>query len=99
MDVKQNGPGPVLLRGQGLCESRGGRTGILVPNSHYGHGGRKATFNERSVIIPTVVLTDTVFVTLFSTTVETVRYITHQLFCKPEFLTNLVPCSGGSQLP
>ena len=41
---------PVLLRGQELCKSRGGPPGLPVPNSHYGHGGRKALLNERSAI-------------------------------------------------
>ena len=27
------------------CESRGGRSGLPVPNSPYGHCGRKATLN------------------------------------------------------
>ena len=29
-----------------MCESRGGRPGLLVPSSRYGLGGRKATLNE-----------------------------------------------------
>ena len=32
-------------RAQELCESRGGRPGLPVPNSHYGLCGRKATLN------------------------------------------------------
>ena len=32
-------------RAQELCESRGGRPGLAVPNSPYGLCGRKATLN------------------------------------------------------
>ena len=32
-------------RGHELCESRGGRPGLPVPNSQYGLFGRKATLN------------------------------------------------------
>ena len=35
------------LRAQELCESRGGRPGLPVPNTPYGLCGRKATLNER----------------------------------------------------
>ena len=35
----------VKLRAQGLCESRGGRNGLPVPNSPYGLCGRNATLN------------------------------------------------------
>ena len=31
-----------------LCESRGGRPGLPVPNSPYGLCGRETTFNERT---------------------------------------------------
>ena len=31
-----------------LCESRGGRPGLPVPNSPYGLCGREATLNERT---------------------------------------------------
>ena len=34
-------------RDQELCESRGGRSGLPVPNSPYGLCGRKATLNLR----------------------------------------------------
>ena len=34
------------FRAQELCESRGGRTGLSVPNSSYGLSGRKATLNS-----------------------------------------------------
>ena len=34
-----------LLRALELCESRGGRPGLSVPNSPYGLCGRKATLN------------------------------------------------------
>ena len=33
------------VRAQELCESRGGRPGLPVPNSPYGPCGRKATLN------------------------------------------------------
>ena len=33
------------VRAQELCESRGGRPGLPVPNSSYGLYGRKATLN------------------------------------------------------
>ena len=33
------------VRGQELCEGRGGRPGLLVPNRPYGLCGRKATLN------------------------------------------------------
>ena len=34
------------VRAQELCESRGGRPGLPVPNSPYGLCGRKATLNS-----------------------------------------------------
>ena len=34
-----------LMRALELCESRGGRPGLHVPNSPYGLCGRKATLN------------------------------------------------------
>ena len=34
----------LTFRAQELCESRGGRPGLPVPNSPYGFCGRKATF-------------------------------------------------------
>ena len=37
---------PSSLRAQELCESRGGRRGLPVPNSPYGLCGRKATPNS-----------------------------------------------------
>ena len=37
------------IRAQELCESRGGRPGLPVPNSPYGLCGRKATVNLREV--------------------------------------------------
>ena len=37
------------VRAQGLCESRGGRPGLPVPNSPYGLCGRKATLNLKFV--------------------------------------------------
>ena len=39
-----------LIRAQELCESRGGRAGLPVPNSPYGLCGRKATLNLNSLI-------------------------------------------------
>ena len=33
------------VRAQELCENRGGRPGLPVPNSPYGLRGRKATLN------------------------------------------------------
>ena len=36
----------LLIRAQKLCESRGGRSGLPVPNSPYGLCGRKATLLE-----------------------------------------------------
>ena len=36
----------LLRRVQELCESRGGRLGLPVPNSPYGLCGHKATLNE-----------------------------------------------------
>ena len=35
-----------VFRAQELCESRGGRPGLPVPNSLYGLCGRKATLNS-----------------------------------------------------
>ena len=35
----------LMIRGQELCESRGGRPGLSVPNGPYGLCGRKATLN------------------------------------------------------
>ena len=43
---------PHIIRERGrvqeLCESRGGRPGLLAPNSSYGLCGRKATLNSNS---------------------------------------------------
>ena len=36
-------------RAKELCESRGGRPGLPVPNSPYGLCGRKATLNSAAV--------------------------------------------------
>ena len=41
----------VKLRAQELCESRGGRPGLPVPNSPYGLCGRKATVNLSSAAL------------------------------------------------
>ena len=38
----------ISLGAQGLCEGRGGRPGLPVPNSQYGLGGRKATLNSNT---------------------------------------------------
>ena len=35
-----------VFRGQELCESRGGRPGLPVPNDRQGLCGRKATLNN-----------------------------------------------------
>ena len=35
-----------MVRSQELCESRGGRPGLPVPNGPYGLCGRKATLNS-----------------------------------------------------
>ena len=46
-----------MVRPQELCESRGGRPGLPVPNNPYGLCGRKATLNltlERSSRNPSV---------------------------------------------
>ena len=37
------------LRAQELCESRGGRPGLPVPNSRYSLCGRKPTLEEEEV--------------------------------------------------
>ena len=42
VDVKQH----LKKKAQELCESRGGRPGLPVPNSPYGLCGREATFEE-----------------------------------------------------
>ena len=48
VDVKQHKTRTALeFRVQELCESRGGRPGLPVPNSPYGLCGRKATLNLR----------------------------------------------------
>ena len=36
----------IRVRGQELCESRGGRPGLLVPNKPHGFCGRTATLNS-----------------------------------------------------
>ena len=41
----------ISLGAQGLCEGRGGRPGLPVPNGPYGLRGRKATLNEKSIYI------------------------------------------------
>ena len=40
---------PDEFRAQALCESRGGRPGLPVPDSPYGLCGRKATLNLNSL--------------------------------------------------
>jgi len=42
----------VVIGVQELCESRGGRPGLPVPNSPYGLCGRKATLNDCSELLP-----------------------------------------------
>ena len=39
----------MAFRAQELCESRGGRPGLSVPNSPYGLCGRKATLSEEDL--------------------------------------------------
>ena len=39
----------VGAKAQELCESRGGRPGLPVPNSPYGLSGRKATLNDEQL--------------------------------------------------
>ena len=41
----------MLFRAQELCESRGGRPGLPVPNGPYGLCGRKATWNLSDAIV------------------------------------------------
>ena len=40
-----------VIRAQELCESRGGRPGLLVPSSPCGLCGRKATLNLNNNLI------------------------------------------------
>ena len=47
VDVKQHLKKKRVLRAQKLCESRGGRPGLPVPDSPCGLCGRKAALNER----------------------------------------------------
>ena len=47
VDVKQHGRRNSAHRAQELCENRGGRPGLPVPNSPYGLCGRKATLNSK----------------------------------------------------
>ena len=42
----RGGGSGIIYRAQELCECRGGRSGLPVPNSHYGFCGRKATLNS-----------------------------------------------------
>ena len=51
VDVKQHGTGTPhsVVRVQELCESRGGRPGLPVPNSPHGLCGRKPTLNLLSI--------------------------------------------------
>ena len=44
-DTKISADESVRFRVQELCESRGGRPGLPVPNKPYGVSGRKATLN------------------------------------------------------
>ena len=43
--------GALGFRAQELCESRGGRPGLPVPNSPYGLCGRKATLNSNIGVV------------------------------------------------
>ena len=47
-DVDQAQSGELVNISLELCESRGDRPGLRVPNSPYGLCGRKATLNERT---------------------------------------------------
>ena len=47
VDVKQHSAGTQTLRAQQLCESRGGRPGLSVPNKPYCFCGRKATVKKK----------------------------------------------------
>ena len=49
VDVKQHYLKKPRFRGQELCESRGGRPGLPVPNGLYGLCGRKATLSEEDL--------------------------------------------------
>ena len=50
VDVKAISNGKIL-RGQELRESRGGRSGLPVPNSPYGLCGRKATVKLQNSVL------------------------------------------------
>ena len=41
---------PYIVRAQELCESRGERTGLPVPNGPYGLCGRKATLKKKPYV-------------------------------------------------
>ena len=41
-------PREAILGAEELCESRGGRPGLLVPNSPYGLCGRNATVEDEN---------------------------------------------------
>ena len=41
---------PSFYRAQELCESRGGRSGLLVLNSLYGLCGRKTTLSQVDIL-------------------------------------------------
>ena len=47
-DRRSSQPTGRVIRAQELCESRGGRPGLSVPNSPYSLCGRKATLNSHS---------------------------------------------------
>ena len=71
VDVKQHRT--ATFRAQELCDSRGGRPGLPVPNSPYGLCGRKATLNLHSYLgVSTAGCPDSV--TFFCTAVERADY-------------------------
>ena len=48
----------VTLRAHEVCESRGGRLGLPVPNKPHGFSGRKATLNLQSLIQSRIIIMD-----------------------------------------
>ena len=50
VEVAVLGSHQILLESSGLCESRGGRPGLSVPNNPSGLCGRKATLNFNYIL-------------------------------------------------
>ena len=48
MHEEQIAIAPFIVRGQELCETRGGRPGFPVPNGLYRHCKHKATLNSKT---------------------------------------------------